>query len=210
MQSLFNIMLRWGVRRISVPMLFGIFLPTALLFFPLPSQAQGPSIAAEQLWANGRDLAPLFGVVVTLRPPGSGVAISGEWLIGRGPRVSHCLDTPESCTVTSRFDLRLLRGSVGYSARLPRRLGIEFYVRPALGLATIKRGGEGKSFFAISGDIEASRPLFGIDRLRGLLGFNGSLGIPFKTRKCQDCHLLTYEHGFSSAAVLLGIMMEIR
>jgi len=183
----------WRGRRVTAPMVGGVLLPICLLSSPGLVQAQGPSIAAEQIWGTGRDLGPLAGAMVTLRPFSSGVALSGEWLIG-----------------TKANDLRFLTGSVGYSVRLFRQLGSEFYVRPALGVANIKRGSAGKTLLALRGDIEASRSLFGIGGLRGLLGIGGSLGVPLKTRNCDDCGVPSYDQGFSSFGVFLGVMLEIR
>jgi hypothetical protein len=188
----------------------GIILLISLVLIPGLAQAQGPSLAMKQLWSTGRDLAPLLGVAVTLRPPGSGVAVSGEWSVGRGPLVSSCNIIPDCGREPTRPDLRLLAGSVGYSSRFAERLGIDFYVRPAAGVTNIKRGGAGKSFLTLSGEVEASRRLSEEGRFRALVGFGASGAFPFKTERCEDCLLPDYEEGFSSAALFLGLMMEIR
>lgn len=192
------------------PVLAGALFAGALLLAPPPVTAQGPSLAAKQAWGTGRDVPGLFGAVLTLRPAGSGVSLSVEWLTGRGPPVSTCSFIPPCTSPPRRYDTRLLAGSVGYSARLDRVLGGDVTLRPSVGVANLAGRGDGKTFISFGTDAEASRPLFGLERLRGLLGLSGSVSIPFHNEHCVDCSIPSYDDGFQSIGLYLGLMMQMR
>lgn len=184
----------------------------ALLLLPSIGEAQGPSLAAKQIWGSGRDVPGLFGAVLTLRPAGSGVSVSGEWLTGTGPDRSSCSFLPDCVGAVTLPELRLLAGSVGYSARVGPILGNELSVRPALGVANLKEKhfDDGRSFISFGADVEASRSLFGLKRVRGLLGVSASASIALHPRSCVDCRIPSYDDGFQSVGLYLGLMMQMR
>jgi hypothetical protein len=177
---------RWVLARLfPAPLL--ILLTLAV---PAAARAQGPSLSAKEIRATGDEMGSFYGVSATLRPPSRGVALSLDWAKHGG--------------------LRLLSGSVGYSLPLVRAGANAVFVRPAVGAAEVSRKALPKRLLALSVDLEVSRPLFGLQGWRALLGVSGSADISLKKRRCQGCARPSYEDGFRSVGVYLGIMWEVR
>ncbi len=168
----------------------GLLLLMVPMIFPAGLQAQGPGLAAKGTWASGEDMGAFFGVVGTLRPPDEGIVLSLEW--------------------ARRGGLRLIALSLGYQLRLLRAGENEVYFRPAVGATEVRRNVLPKRLLALSGDLEVSRPLFGLRGWRGFLGFSGSANLSLKKRNCVDCSPASYEDGFSAVGVSLGVMRAVR
>jgi hypothetical protein len=186
--------------------------------------AQEFGVGATADWNTGGDMVPLGGLLATARFGRAPLVFSAE--VQRGDKMrpdvlcAGLIPPGYYCPVEpTRFDIRVVGGSLGYRIRLGGSPRAQLHLEPRLGLVQVRERREGRETGRRGEDatmlVRAAAEVRGAIRLIRAIPLYGSvagrvarafdpLGLD-----CVDCYVPSFKAGYTGVGASVGISLDL-